>query len=441
MILFDMSEYMPDNFKNMQNPFEPAVRPQYTNITVDAYHTMLKRYRWITDNIGDSLPVGRDAPLMHALQDMIAASEDPQLGFGPMSEQEGRCLNWCFDRIAIDSGQLLDKVSTRFYSNTASDGEFGEALVEGGFYQMFQHMIDEEAASPAGALDIRLNSVVKSVVEVINEEGAREVQITCTNGEVFFADAVVCTAPLGVLKADHIQFTPRPRQLDALCEMDMGLMNLVWVWYPRKFWPEGYNFLGVSRKDSAEPTFSTLLVPPMKDQYGREAAIVMCQTVGQFGRDVEQMTDAEAAGHATELLRDIFGEDVPDAIGCSHSAWGCEPFSLGSYSCIGVSNKDFPNKDADTSAECCLGSCSPTSVAATTTDEDPPTPIVATVELNSLVYFAGEATHRMHQGTAHGAYISGIREATKLLADRGVLHRWEESCFLNQDIEQDFSER
>jgi len=44
----------------------------------------------------------------------------------------------------------------------------------------------------------------------------------------------------------------------------------------------------------------------------------------------------------------------------------------------------------------------------------------------------------MHEGTAHGAYISGIREATKLLSECGVCHRWEDSCFLNQDVEKDF---
>ena len=33
-----------------------------------------------------------------------------------------------------------------------------------------------------------------------------------------------------------------------------------------------------------------------------------------------------------------------------------------------------------------------------------------------LVLFAGEATHAEHYGTAHGAFMSGVREAERLLA-------------------------
>ena len=32
-----------------------------------------------------------------------------------------------------------------------------------------------------------------------------------------------------------------------------------------------------------------------------------------------------------------------------------------------------------------------------------------------VVMFAGEATHRQFPGTAHGAYMSGYREASRLL--------------------------
>jgi len=62
----------------------------------------------------------------------------------------------------------------------------------------------------------------------------------------------------------------------------------------------------------------------------------MCQIGDQFTEDIEKMSDKEIVGRATELLRDIFGKEVPDAVGSSHSAWGSEPFSMGSYSCSGV---------------------------------------------------------------------------------------------------------
>jgi len=362
----------------------------------------------MTDNVGMLILPNLDMPLADALRCMLAASEDEALPYGKASEMERRCLNWCFDRVAIDSGLMLDHVSLKYYSTTASDGEFGEAVVQGGYYQIFQHLVDEVKDS----LDIRLGATVTNVVALnpMGQDDAKVV-VTCEDGRTFTADSVICTVPVGVLKSEIINFSPRPPQLDFLCDMQMGLMNLVWVWYPHKFWPEGYNFVGVSRAEGTAPTFSTFLTPPMTDQFGNPQAIVMCQTVGQFAQDLESMSDADLAAHATKLLRGIFGDmEVPDAVGCAHSAWLGEKFSAGSYSCPGLVT---PSK----------------SVKATNSTE------FVTESGHPLMYFAGEATHRMHQGTAHGAYISGIREATKLLLSFGIDEPWDEHCFLMEELD------
>jgi monoamine oxidase len=35
--------------------------------------------------------------------------------------------------------------------------------------------------------------------------------------------------------------------------------------------------------------------------------------------------------------------------------------------------------------------------------------------IDNRVFFAGEATHRSYPGTVHGAYLSGIREANRVV--------------------------
>ena len=35
--------------------------------------------------------------------------------------------------------------------------------------------------------------------------------------------------------------------------------------------------------------------------------------------------------------------------------------------------------------------------------------------IGDRVFFAGEATHRTYPGTVHGAYLSGLREATRVI--------------------------
>ncbi|XP_027332285.1 probable polyamine oxidase 5 [Abrus precatorius] len=75
------------------------------------------------------------------------------------------------------------------------------------------------------------------------------------------------------------------------------------------------------------------------------------------------------------------------------SKWGTDPLFLGSYSYVAVGSS---GDDLDTMAEplpkdsCCH-----------------PSPL--------QILFAGEATHRTHYSTTHGAYFSGLREANRLL--------------------------
>jgi hypothetical protein len=369
-------------------------KPSFEPVSNESYKRVLLRYAWITDNISATCSEA-DIALSDAFKLSITASEDPSLPFGPCSDLDRRCLNWCFDRIGIDSGLDLDKVSMRYYDNTESEGEYGEGLVKGGFYQLFQHLVNEISDS----LNVKYEHVVKSIV---TDTALDEVTVTCENGAVFVVDACLVTVPVGVLQSGSIEFVPRPPQLERLCKLQFGLMNLVWLWYPEQFWPSGYNFFGVARDENAPSTFSTFLVPPMSDQYGVKQNIIMCQTFGEFAEKIETMSNKEIADHATKVLRSIFGENVPDACGCLHSSWKSEPFSRGSYSCappVNTSSAYTEEWSSDSGSSC--------------------------------VFFAGEATHQMHQGSANGAYITGVREATKILLSFGIDKPWSESVFLH----------
>ncbi|XP_039018663.1 probable polyamine oxidase 5 isoform X2 [Hibiscus syriacus] len=73
--------------------------------------------------------------------------------------------------------------------------------------------------------------------------------------------------------------------------------------------------------------------------------------------------------------------------------WGSDPLFLGSYSYVAVGST---GADFDTMAE--------------------PLPNSPTGVHHPLqILFAGEATHRTHYSTTHGAYFSGLREANRLL--------------------------
>ena len=84
-----------------------------------------------------------------------------------------------------------------------------------------------------------------------------------------------------------------------------------------------------------------------------------------------------------EVIRSIFGSEVPEPKGSVVTRWMSDPHTRGSYSNLPVGSS---YEDYDTLAE----------------------PIA------DRLFFAGEATNRVHSATVHGAFLSGVREASRI---------------------------
>lgn len=82
------------------------------------------------------------------------------------------------------------------------------------------------------------------------------------------------------------------------------------------------------------------------------------------------------------------------------SKWATDPLFLGSYSyvAVGSSGDDFDSL------------AMPLPIQAAEQQED-----YGSKPFSLQILFAGEATHRTHYSTTHGAYFSGLREANRLL--------------------------
>jgi monoamine oxidase len=87
---------------------------------------------------------------------------------------------------------------------------------------------------------------------------------------------------------------------------------------------------------------------------------------------------------AAAKRRTIYGKNIPEPQAWQITRWASDPFALGSYSFNGIG---------------------------------------ASVEMRKLLakpvedrlFFAGEATERDYPATVHGAYLSGLREAQRIL--------------------------
>jgi monoamine oxidase len=225
-------------------------------------------------------------------------------------------------------------------------------------------------AAGAAGLPIQLGSEVTA----IDWSGA-QVRIDCSSGRVA-ADAVIITVPTSVLARDAIRFTPTlpAACTDAFGNLPLGVVNKVFFRLGAGQFADGVSrhFLG---SDRTTRTSSYLVYPA-------EQPLLCAFFGGDLSWELEQR--GGLAQFARDELRGIFGADFVNALGASiATAWGTDPHARGSYSAA------LPGK-----ANC-------REILAR-----PVTP---------RLQFAGEACSAQYYGTLHGAWLSGVAAAERLL--------------------------
>jgi polyamine oxidase len=201
-----------------------------------------------------------------------------------------------------------------------------------------------------------------------------------TENSVFYADAVIITVPLGVLKKDHIIFNPPlPNyKQQAIQRLEMGLFNITAIKFPKPFWPKENHAMIFSHFDTSSiPVFFNLY-------HFTSQPIIVGYSGGKRAKELENFTDAELIEKTMDNFTKVFGENLPSPESYINTRWSQDSFSNGSYSYTptGASSEDYE--------------------------------AIAKPVLNKI-FFAGEATSSKYPATTHGAYLSGIREAEKLI--------------------------
>lgn len=299
-----------------------------------------------------------DEPLRAALDRAIAADDldaterlDIEWGIAESIEHEY-------------AGDAADLSANHFDDGGEESG--GDVLLPGGY--------DKVVQAVAKTVDVRFSHVVAS----IDTSGDRVVADTSLGK--FFANAVIVTVPLGVLKAGSIQFLPPlpEAKSTAIARLGMGALSKTCLRFESAFWPADAELIDLipdaSRRGQWVESVNLLGIV--------DVPALMMFNAGKFARAVEAMTDTEATASATAALKPAF-PNVPAPTGLLRSAWSVDPFSLGSYSFIGVGSSPA--------------------------DRD------ALAEPEGRRFFAGEACSLDHAGTVHGAYSSGEAAAKAVL--------------------------
>ncbi|XP_022883468.1 probable polyamine oxidase 4 [Olea europaea var. sylvestris] len=217
-------------------------------------------------------------------------------------------------------------------------------------------------------LDIRLNHRVKRIVN-----GYKKVVVTVEDGRNFVADAAIITVPLGVLKANLIEFKPKLPEwkLSAISDLGVGNENKIALRFDNVFWPN-VEFLGVV----APTSYSCGYFLNLHKATGHPVLVYMA--AGALAYDLEKLSDEAATNFVMLQLKRMF-PDASEPVQYLVSRWGSDPNILGCYSYDAVGNSD----DIYDRLREPLGN----------------------------LFFGGEAVSLDHQGSVHGAYSAGIMAA------------------------------
>ncbi len=242
-----------------------------------------------------------------------------------------------------------------------------DAIPVGGYGQL--------VAALAQPLQVRLGEVV-SAVEVADSG----VRVRTTSGS-WRASSVIVTVPLGVLQSEDIVFDPPlpEEKRAAMARLRMGNLEKVILRYETAWWranQDRLNLFEISQEQSY-PAFVDLgpeVAPTLMGIYGGDFA----------AQNVSRGDDATVVAGVNAVLRRITQTEPPAPIAVLRSDWTNDPYSRGSYANL------IPGATAADMAE--MGE-----------------------PIGERVLFAGEATVPVNYQTVHGAYLSGLREAGRIL--------------------------
>ncbi|POS02705.1 monoamine oxidase [Flavobacterium croceum DSM 17960] len=258
--------------------------------------------------------------------------------------------------------------------NNLSSLLYNEGEEFGGAEKIATNGYDTLANFLANGLAIQCNERVSKI-----DYSNSKIKVT-HNGVITEADYVLVTVPLGVLKANTIEFTPSlpNTKTNAIQKLGMNCVNKFLLTWDNAFWDDvQYISYTPEIKDKFNYFVNVKKINP-------NVNALMTFAYADYARQTESMSDAQIIDEIMLHLKDIYGNTIPNPTHLLRTKWQTNENSLGSYSYTAVSTEMHHFDDL---AE----------------------------EINDKVFFAGEHTEVDYFSTVHGAYLSGIREANKII--------------------------
>ncbi|KAG7306564.1 hypothetical protein JYU34_007933 [Plutella xylostella] len=312
------------------------------------------------------------------------------------------------------------------------DGEQHMSWQRCGFKTLFDIVLNKHNNGPGipGA-DMQFNKPVSQIRWSKNP--TEPVQVTTADGHQYRAKTVLVTVSVGVLKERHMKLFEPPlpeHKVEAIETLTIGVMDKIILSFAAPWWSEGESFIGfIWRTEDkvlvpAEDYWTTRIFgasPPR----GAGNALTLW-TSGEVAKLVETLPEDVVRRKAVDLLRRFIGDKVTEPTGMIRSTWYSNPYTRGSYTFDNRMRHQHPRARTYLAEPVVdTANSNPNTRGSYTYDNRMrhqhqrartrlAEPVVDSANRPKLL-FAGEATNETHFSTVHGAYETGVREASRLL--------------------------
>ncbi|PHT43763.1 Lysine-specific histone demethylase 1 -like protein 2 [Capsicum baccatum] len=316
--------------------------------------------RKLVSGLANDISLGSVLEILRQLYDVAKTTEEKQL------------LDWHFANLEYANAGCLSELSATYWDQDDPYEMGGDhCFLAGGNWGIIRALCK--------GVPILYGKTVQTI-----KYGNEGVEVIAGD-QLFQADMVLCTVPLGVLKRRSIRFEPElpEKKLEAIDRLGFGLLNKVAMVFPHVFWGEDLDTFGCLNHYSHRRGEFFLFYSYHTVSGG---PVLIALVAGDAAQLFESTEPSTLIHRVMNILKGIYepkGISVPDPIQSICTRWGSDPFTFGSYSHVRVQSS---GSDYDILAE----------------------------NLGGRLFFAGEATIRQHPATMHGAYLSGLREASRI---------------------------
>ena len=274
---------------------------------------------------------------------------------------------WAFSAYTeFSKGTSIEKVSAVYHDD---DKAFpgADVIIKNGYSTLINNIAEN--------LDIELDTKVTS----INTNSGKAIEIQ-TDNKIYKCDFVICSVPLGVLKAKRIKFIPElPNEKKKSIEkIGFGSVTKIAHRFDEPFWDTNIQYFGINTKEKGRWNYWLNYKTFSKQN------ILLGLSVGDYALIADNLSEREKKDDSLSVLRNVWGKNISEPNKSISTNWSNDQNFLGAYSYpkAGAKPKDYENLSKP---------------------------------VNNKLFFCGEHTIFDYAATTHGALLSGLNVVEKII--------------------------